>query len=113
MKDTIRAYVVSKTIAFVPHPRARGLWICTHPAVVLVHCSYVTCCAKRGEPCRNKSGDYQTSTHYVRRADAKKVILKLDPIALKIEYDVAVRNVTDCRQCSQPNRKQATNVKHV
>lgn len=117
MKKPLRTYVVSKNVAFVPHPNARGLWMCVHSAVVLVPCPYLTCEARCGEPCRNRNGDHTTSTHYVRRNDAKGATLKLDPIALKIEFGAALAKLErnwqrsehpqDCRSAALPVESKA------
>jgi len=57
-------YIVSQSIAFVPHPHLRGLWLKTHACVLLTACAF--CEAKVGEPCRGKKG-IGSWTHASRR----------------------------------------------
>lgn len=67
-KPKPKAYLLSKTVGFVPHPDLAGLWFRVHPCVVLCDCR--RCGAKKGVPCRS-SGKYVVSTHALRRDDCK------------------------------------------
>lgn len=58
------------SVAFVPHPAQRGLWMRTGLAVLLADCE---CCkSKAGIPCRSHTGSYISSTHHVRRVAAAR-----------------------------------------
>ena len=70
--------------AFVPHPETSGWWLRCHPAVLIEACE--TCGAKRGQPCKGKTG-YSSYTHRTRRIAAKKRTRRLD-YAFAIVTDV-------------------------
>lgn len=85
-------YVVSAPggpFAFVPHPVARGLWVRTHPCVLVVDCEH--CKAKVGELCLGSTGNISHGfTHWKRRRDARGKIARLQFSALLTVYSKRV-----------------------
>lgn len=62
--------------AFIRHPYVRGLWMRTHPCVILVDCEH--CGAVKGYPCfQKKVINIKSSTHYKRRNAAQGELKKL------------------------------------
>lgn len=71
--------------AFVPHPAATGLWLRTHPVVLVQECE--ACKAEIGEPCRGPNGPHSI-THWVRRRQGKH---KLDGLSKPTVIVMAVQ----------------------
>lgn len=79
-----KIYVVGSFV-FVPHPEFHGVWIRTDHSVAKVICAHPSCGAEIGVPCKRlrlklRNGQHETistgyssTTHYIRRRDAKGV----------------------------------------
>lgn len=85
----MKSYILSKTVAFVRHPRKRGLWMNTHPCVVMVECPM--CHAKKGEPCKSQpwSEKYTSGTHAVRREAIKDINIYVGHIEVYLPTEVS------------------------
>jgi len=85
------AYIISKTIAFVPNPDCKGHWIRTHPAVAIVACP--TCGMQRGWPCAGNSnrvccnGIWLSDAHWERRRLAKASVLSIPALEIRIDTE--------------------------
>lgn len=83
-------YILDPQTAFVAHPDKRGLWVRTHPCVLLVACPETDGCgAKLGEPCRrsrvhhvSKLGRYKAATCWRRRAIAQGKPFEIPPFTV-------------------------------
>ncbi len=67
-----KAYILSSTVAFVPHPHVPGFYVRTHAAVLLTACE--VCGSKTGQLCTSlassqpaRRGREIFSTHWRRR----------------------------------------------
>ena len=89
----MRNFILSKQIAFVPHPDLRGMWLRTHSCVVLVDCP--ACHSKKGIPCRNDKCGYNSDTHYKRRKAAKGKLIRMTYIEIEIKDE----KVEVCEGC--------------
>jgi hypothetical protein len=65
MGDRAKTTYAIGSVAFVPHPVQRGMWMRTDLAVLLADCE--RCKSRAGIPCRSHTGSYISSTHWVRR----------------------------------------------
>ena len=68
VRRSVKGYIVAFDTAFVPHPGLWGLWMKTHPCVLVVECP--RCGSKPGEPCQSSSSlvtPYISATHVARR----------------------------------------------
>ncbi len=71
-------YVVSAPggpYAFLPHPHLPGLWLRSHPSVLVAACAL--CKAAVGDPCVGGGGKVSGGTHYDRRHAARGQVEKL------------------------------------
>ena len=74
----MKSYILSKSVAFVRHPRKKGLWMNTHPCVVMVECPM--CGSKKGEPCIGQGARFTSGTHAVRREAIKDISIHVGHI---------------------------------
>ncbi len=88
-KNTYIFSISGGPFAFVPHPAARGLWVRTHPCVVLVDCGH--CKAAVHELCHNGKGDVSSSTHWVRRLAAKDKLKALEHLQVLVVPQVKIK----------------------
>lgn len=71
MGDRAKTTYAIGSVAFVPHPVMRGMWMRTDLAVLLADCE--RCKSRAGIPCRSHTGSYTSTTHYLRRQAAAKL----------------------------------------
>lgn len=62
------AFIVSKTVAFIPNPDEYRTWLRVHPCVLLADCpGLIGCGAKKGERCKSySSNEHVNYAHHVR-----------------------------------------------
>ncbi len=76
-RSSKKCYVLSSTVAFVPHPLAANLWVRTHACTIVAACP--VCDAPAGKLCEGRDGPLLAGTHYARRRAARAELLKLVP----------------------------------
>jgi hypothetical protein len=79
----MKAFILSRYIAFVPCPGLRGLWKRVEACVVLVDCP--VCGSKKGVPCKSRDGrKYWSSNHADRDRAAKGMKIKIHTIEVDL-----------------------------